>query len=120
MIKRPIVLILGAGASAGPPLGFPTGRDLLMKICMKTEAKTESLTNYVRLVEDLGFNLDDLETFIYSLQRSILGSVDAFLEERREFTALGKSLIAAELIPFKEMGIIIEDTPQGVKWRKKS
>jgi len=94
MIKRPTVLILGAGASAGPPLNFPTGRKLLERICKN--AKTHETT---QLVEELRLPVDDLGPFIHSLENSPLSSVDAFLERRPEFIDLGKALIAKELIP---------------------
>src|SRR6266571_687724 len=101
MIRKPTVLILGAGASA--EYGFPTGRSLLLHI-------VRELSESSRLHLDMtscGFNADLIKQFCLELSASNQPSVDAFLEQHKnnaDYENLGKAAIAASLIRF-------EDTP---------
>ena len=97
MIAKPTVLILGAGASAD--YGFPTGRQLLLKIC--EEARPDAslydfLCNWMAVPRPL------IEQFAYALQNSAAPSVDLFLENRKDFEEIGKLAIAATLIPYED------------------
>ncbi len=94
MITRSTVLVLGAGASI--PYGFPSGRALLMSIYRATRQSDSSL---VRCLTELGFRSEEIQTFGEELFLSMQPSVDAFLERRGEFMAIGKAAIACELIP---------------------
>ena len=99
MINDPTVLVLGAGASV--PYGFPSGRDLLLRISASLLGPNNPLaTNLMKC----GYAFDELLSFRNELYRSMQPSVDAFLENRREFIEIGKGAIAAELIPFENEG----------------
>lgn len=97
MISTPTLLVLGAGASC--EFGFPTGYELLQKVC----AGLGSGMLLQRLVE-MGYSEMQLREFRKALERSGQGSVDAFLEHRTEFMDIGKVAIAAVLIPFEKDG----------------
>lgn len=87
MITTPTVFILGAGASK--PFGFPSGVEL-----------AEQLSDFGDF-QDLiaaGFDQSHIVDFREQLKRSGKGSVDAFLEYRDEFIAVGKAAIAYRLI----------------------
>lgn len=75
MIKKRTVLILGAGASGH--LDYPIGLQLLNQV-----VKTPNPQN------------EEALQFKYRLSRSGYYSVDAFLEQNREFLVIGKLLIA--------------------------
>lgn len=90
MIKSPITLILGAGASAH--LQFPTGEKLHNEIVETANAiGTQELFN-------TGIELKEVREFGDALRRSGVLSVDAFLQTRREYLEVGKFLIARQLI----------------------
>jgi hypothetical protein len=95
MIRRPTVLILGAGASA--EYGFPVGRSLLLEI-------VRGLRGATRLKLDMqgcGFADDLINQFSSELEASNQPSVDAFLEQHKQnvdFEKLGKAAIAKSLI----------------------
>jgi len=96
LIERPTVFILGAGASC--PYGFPSGRKLIFKI---VEGVRHRLVGQRTRGETMwmGFDIDDVSRCAEELLASAMPSVDLFLENRPEFEAIGKALIAAELIP---------------------
>src|SRR5258708_2623229 len=95
MIRRPTVLILGAGASA--EYQFPVGRSLLLHIVHELGAST-------RLQLDMqlcGFSDELIKQFRHELNESSQPSVDAFLEQHKDSTdyeRLGKAAIAQRLI----------------------
>ncbi len=88
------VFVLGAGASA--PYGFPLGNRLINLICSSTTSTENGL------LEKIGFNLGEVNTFIQALRHSGYYSVDWFLEKRPEYITVGKALIAIKLIPFED------------------
>ncbi len=103
MIKRPTVLILGAGASA--PFGFPPGRKLLDDIC---RGLSREAARFFRLLRECGFDANTIATFRDALRQSGQPSVDVFLEYRPEFLELGKTAIAASLIAYEIEGKLLE------------
>ena len=96
MIKKPLVFVLGAGASI--PFGLPSGRQLLIGIYKHL---SDSSTKFSRLLMQIGFKQQSMLLFKEQLYNSMLPSVDAFLEKRPEFLDIGKAAIAAALIPFE-------------------
>lgn len=96
MIKRPTVLILGAGASA--PFGFPPGRQLSQDIC---RGLSREATHFFVLLRECGFDANLIAAFRDALELSGRPSVDVFLEHRPEFLELGKTAIAASLIAYE-------------------
>lgn len=97
MIKVPTVLILGAGASM--PYNFPSGRELVDRILISL-GNYGTITPRSKLME-IGFDSQKIDDFSYSLAGSFKGSVDAFLEDRKEFIDVGKAAIAQALIPYE-------------------
>ena len=97
MIKSPTVFILGAGASV--PFGFPVGCDLRDDIVKKLSDTTTTLFVVLRAA---GFDDSQITRFREALQKSGQPSVDVFLEQRSEFTPIGKVAIAASLIPYED------------------
>ncbi len=97
MIKRRIVLILGAGASI--PFGFPSGRELRDKIIAGLHKDTAQL---FQLLHAAGYDVQHITNFRDALLKSGRPSVDVFLEHRPEFIPVGKVAIAASLIPYED------------------
>lgn len=97
MIKHNTVFILGAGASI--PYDFPSGYDLLNRICKALE---QNNSVFFRLIQSCGFDQNLISEFRHELYHSMQKSVDAFLEKRTEFIDVGKAAIAATLIPFEQ------------------
>jgi hypothetical protein len=96
VISTKTVFVLGAGASN--PFGLPLGSEL----------KQDVLTGYgdttghaVHLYNTTPFSQADTAEFVNAFGFSGLGSVDAFLERREKFLAIGKSMMGIELA-FKE------------------
>lgn len=91
MIDIPVVLVLGAGASF--PYGFPLGQGLRDK-ALKPPAS--DLPQALAGIHDsLAMQLPEFQSELRSARRR---SVDAFLEARPEFEALGKLVIAYHLM----------------------
>ena len=97
MIKRRTVLVLGAGASA--PYGFPCARDLRDKII---SGLSKEIAQPFQLLVAAGFDAQHVTNFRDALQKSGQASVDVFLEHRSEFLPVGKTAIAAALIPYED------------------
>lgn len=94
MIKKPTVLILGAGASID--YGFPLGRILITNLCGSLKSERDP---YVKFLVSCGFDFGLITAFRESLEFSGQPSIDAFLENRVEFLDVGKAAIACDLIP---------------------
>ena len=103
LITTPTVLILGAGASA--PYGFPVGRALRELIINKLGS-----SDIVRLLMNLGFRDRLISEFRTEFKYSQKQSIDSFLDLRKEFTDLGKAVIAAMLIPFELPDTLVDET----------
>ena len=88
MIKKPTVLILGAGASAH--VGYPLGRQLVDNICGQ---------NIQQLTGDVSglWGEKEVKGFLTRLSRAGFYSIDAFLETVPEQAGLGKYLLAREI-----------------------
>lgn len=96
MITKPTVLVLGAGASA--PYGFPVARELKQQIC---SAFVKDSVAVRMLHEGSEIPMDVFLKFREAFHKSGQSSVDAFLEHRPEFIAVGKLAIAWCLIPYE-------------------
>ncbi len=90
MITKQTVLILGAGASC--PYNFPLGRKLLDMVV------NDNTTALPRAMSEIGFKQEELDKFKSELRKSLLPSVDAFLESRNGFMGIGKAVMAYFLI----------------------
>ena len=88
-----VVLILGAGASQ--PYGFLIGRGLHDHII---GVLREGERNWLFRILRENYAAGDIDAFAKELRLSGSTSVDAFLEDRNEWLALGKSAIAASLM----------------------
>jgi hypothetical protein len=93
MIKKNTVLVLGAGASMG--FGYPSGAGLRDHLISGLGNENDQPHG---LLSEMGFPKDDIARFRLALNRSGTLSVDAFLEQRREFVAIGKAAIASHLL----------------------
>lgn len=94
MIRNRTVLVLGAGASR--PYDFPTGAELKRRIHRLVEQGGTN-DHWRRSFDGCDFDWNDFLKFGKSLIQAPTGSVDAFLEARREFIPVGKHAIAYEL-----------------------
>lgn len=98
MITKKTVLVLGAGASA--PFGFPSGAELVKRMCADLRSgPTREEIDKILEVNHFG---GDLDCFLDTLARSGQLSIDAFLEHNREFLAMGKLAIAGVLLPLED------------------
>jgi len=117
MIKKNIVLVLGAGASY--PYGFPLGgtlkRMIETQILWPTEDKHLDLNE---LLLGFDFSIDHVQKFATELRSSMQPSVDAFLFERKDYLDIGKLTIAANLITCeKEENLTTGDSEEKTgKW----
>ena len=102
MINRKVTLILGAGTSA--PYGFPLGTALMVDVIKKIRGGDNRSREFVLLLEEMGFDHKAQLKFADELRGAKQPSIDAFLQERGdEFLELGKTAIAASLIPCKNL-----------------
>lgn len=97
MNKEKLALVLGAGASM--PYGFPSGRQLLMRVCK--DLRTGSPIR--QALASLSFDAATVENFANALDNSMQQSIDAFIQCRPEFMDVGKAAIAAGLIPYEHV-----------------
>lgn len=87
MIKRPTVLVLGAGASVD--LGFPTGAGLVKEIIeLLSDASEREELNKV-----LGVGVDYLQKFGERLEGAALDSIDEYLAANAHKAIVGKALV---------------------------
>ena len=106
MITTPIVLILGAGASA--PYGFPIG-DRLRKLILAN--LTHTSRKIIQPIVELGFTAQEIDTFRQAFDKSQQPSIDAFLEHRSDdYMEIGKLAIAATLIPFEREHLLLDQS----------
>jgi len=96
VIERQTVLVVGAGASI--PFKFPSGRQLVTGVCTGLRKDSAQLFQLLRTCK---FDAAQIVAFGDALAKSGRTSVDRFLEFREEFLAVGKTAIAATLIPFE-------------------
>jgi len=112
MITKNTVLVLGAGASM--PFGFPSGREIVGAICQALTPDTSQpirrqYTPTFSVLLHCNFSVSQITNFKDALSRSGHTSVDAFLEYRTEFIDVGKSAIAAVLLPFEKTDLLFEE-----------
>lgn len=112
MIIKPTVFILGAGASAS--YNFPLGSELKNQIIDSLTSNFTSINNYsgqtgqvqtnsdIDFFESAGYDESKLNALREGLKFSGQNSIDAFLENRPEFIALGKLIIAKKLLGYEE------------------
>lgn len=95
MIKRPTVLVLGAGASK--PYDYPTGQELLRSIVRDLANPMESPVG--KMLHELGIGFPIAASFSDELAHSESPSVDAFLEcrDEKEYLELGKLVMTIKL-----------------------
>ncbi len=94
MINLKTVLILGAGASKD--FGFPTGRELVEKVCTQSGELNINLELFKEVMGRQ--NLPTINKFYRALQLADPTSVDAWLELNSEFIWAGKVAIAMVLL----------------------
>jgi hypothetical protein len=107
MPNEPTVLVLGAGASM--PYGFPSGRGLKLDICKGLSNSHDALAEKLN---QCGYSFEELYSFRDELKYSMQPSVDAFLENRKEFVNIGKAAIAAQLIPLEKKNLLCPQDKQ--------
>lgn len=91
MITKRVVLVLGAGASK--PYGFPLGGELFDKVV------GDNSIDLTRKMREFGFSKSEFTKFKSELRKSLLPSVDAFLESHHEeFLSIGKAIMSYFLI----------------------
>lgn len=95
MIRQSTAFVLGAGASMA--YGFPSGPVLADWICNALVEQNGETTCLCRGASKCG--AEDPRLLVELFRASGLYSIDAFLQRRPEFAALGKAAIAATLIP---------------------
>jgi hypothetical protein len=109
MISEPTVLILGAGASM--PFGFPSGNQLVQRVCaLCQEIRFNSNRELLQAFAVCGFDSDNVFEFGEALAKSGQVSVDAFLEHRTEYIEVGKAAIAAALLPFEKESVLFNSS----------
>jgi len=98
MISKKAVLILGAGASA--PYGFPSGAELVKRMC--TDLRSGATREEIDKILDEHHFEGEFDDFLDTLARSGQLSIDAFLEHNRKFLEMGKLAIAGILLPLED------------------
>jgi hypothetical protein len=98
MITDQTILILGAGASAD--YRYPSGHALVKEICEGLRDPPRSQFGRDLMAADIPEN--QLRDFGLNMEAAQAGSVDAFLEHRRDFENAGKLSIARALIPHEK------------------
>jgi len=118
MIKEETVLVLGAGASM--PFGFPSGRDLISKICEFFKKEINSRKLILRNSSSNPFTVERTESFVSQLSRTPNVSIDEFLRDRPDFWEIGKIGIAAVLLGCEDPDIAasVEDNWYGLLFRE--
>jgi hypothetical protein len=96
MLTKKTVFVLGAGASV--PFGFPIGAELSSQIVTALNPGNQAFNVFQHLSL---FTESEITTFRETFFFSGKNSIDAFLEHRPEFMAIGKAAIAAVLIPYE-------------------
>lgn len=91
MLTKRTVLILGAGASK--PYGFPLGSQLRDDVIRITDNHLHSF-----VFEKCGVKRGDVSVFAKELSQSGYSSADAFIENRKKWTKIGKVAMAFSLL----------------------
>jgi len=96
MIEIDTVLILGAGASQ--PFGFPSGKELVNKIC---SVFSDPQRSQYSLMMQAGHPQPEVQAFRNVLYDANPASVDAWLEHNPKFIPIGKAAIATLLLDYE-------------------
>ena len=91
MISTPTLLVLGAGASM--PYGYPSGDQLYTEIMEMSRS-----SGGVQDLTSAGFKPQFIEKFCTDLRHNQQYSIDRFLNQRREYSDIGKFSIALRLV----------------------
>lgn len=95
MITNKIVLVLGAGASM--PYQLPSGSGLrALILAYLHNSSSGGVWKALRLLNE---NEGEINQFKEDFQHFEQGTIDAFLEKRPQYLAVGKKIIAATLLP---------------------
>jgi len=99
MVELETVLVLGAGASKD--FGFPTGKDLVTRICdMLRNQENKEYKMFYECADRL--NLEAATYFADHLAGAPTPSVDAWLEQNPTFIQVGKIAIAIALLCYEQ------------------
>jgi hypothetical protein len=107
VIRKPIVIVTGAGASAC--YNFPVGAALKLQTI---DVLAHNSKHRDFLIENTPYSHSHFVRFRQALLHSAQPSVDLFLEHRPEFTDIGKSVMAY-LLASKEDGQILWTQQEG-------
>lgn len=102
-----VVLVLGAGASS--PYGFPLGEPLVEEIRTLDGPEVD---RFLKLAPD--FTRDHTGQFLSELQQSGQRSIDRFLQHRKDYSNVGKAMIAFRLMRHESTGTL--RTPGTGRW----
>ena len=97
MADEQIVLVLGAGA--GTPYDFPSGKELIHRICMQFPDALGKLEPRTDLKNE---RRREAATFARELSGARADSIDEFLWQRADLRDIGMKAIAAILLPLEE------------------
>ena len=112
MIKKPITLVLGAGASQ--PYGFPTGLELMQEVL--NDIKPNVRSDLFKTLRDFDISEDKIDSFYRCLFGSGLPSVDAVLEHHPTFERVGKMAIVLKLSEYEVEDNLFELERIGICW----
>ena len=120
MIEVETVLVLGAGASSD--FGFPTGLDLLTRICdlrkgleaAKKQPEHECFV-LLQMLRDQGRQLNE---FFQRLPMADQPSIDAWLADNQDFLPIGKLLTAYVLLQEENPKTLIRPSTWPANWYK--
>ena len=110
MISQNTVLVLGAGASI--PYGFPSGLDLLARMC---EGRPGDWRMH-GVLAGCGHDSSEIERFIGALAQSGQRSVDRFLGLRPEFAEIGKAAIVCLIGACEQTASLFAPQGEQGKW----
>lgn len=105
MISRKVCFVFGAGVSCS--YNFLTGRGHWHEMCTALADRQSTMSQ--TLVE-AGFQPGEVENFGRQLTYSQSDSIDRFIENRNEWSAIGKAAIAAALIPRESLSHVVNPT----------
>jgi hypothetical protein len=102
-LRAKTVIVLGAGASCD--VGYPTNAELVDNICLKFKPPNG---HYETTVKGNLFGPTQVESFVRDLEHAQYESIDKFLSERPEYSALGRYAIASEIISWENEDALMQ------------
>ncbi len=111
MIRTPTAFVLGAGSMAdyGFPIGWELVRDVIEGFAPNVELRQ-------LLLKHSDFKEDELNSFVGALHGSAQNSVDAFLEERKEFLEIGIATMSMVLIRRENKAVLYKQRDPYQNW----